>query len=55
MVGLEFLSAYLNGSCPDVLNVAICIFCMNIIELEKWTWAKLYKTVQFFELHCTAD
>ena len=44
-VGLAFLPANLNGSLPDVINLAIGIFCMNIIWLGKRTWAKLYKTV----------
>ena len=48
MVGLAFLSANLNGSYPDVISFSICIFCKNIIWLEKWTWAKLYKTVHAF-------
>ena len=42
MVSLAFLSANLNGSYPDVI---LWLYCKYIIWLEKWTWAKLYKTV----------
>ena len=49
--------AYLNGSQPDNINLAICIFCMYIIWLEKWTWAKLYKTVHWsvYMVSCMND
>ena len=56
------LPANLNGSLPDVINLAIGIFCMNIIWLEKWTWGQAVQDCtlictydQLFELHCTAD
>ena len=59
MVSLAFLSTYLNGSLPDVINLATLQVHHLIGEMDLGQAVQDCTLIctydQLFELHCTAD